>query len=172
MLQYSVSVLKMAMDDVKVCHVAPSRWSPLSTLTGCLVMQILGDRLFEKDKDALVIFELEPFVSAIFTHGEPSAHPPDRSRTIHPTTIFVTWNDKSLDKDKYVYHGVRTLSASILEAGIRDGQDLKDAAPYPNFAMYGTPLEKLYGKNVKRLREIKEKYDPFHVMDLTGGFRF
>ena len=38
--------------------------------------------------------------------------------------------------------------------------------------MYGTPLEKMYGQNVNRLREIKEEYDPFRVMDLTGGFRF
>jgi hypothetical protein len=63
-------------------------------------------------------------------------------------------------------------SASIMEAGVKDGQDLKDAAPYPNYALYDTPLEKMYGKNVKRLCAIKKKYDPFHVMDLTGGFRF
>ena len=135
-------------------------------------MQILGDKLFERDKDALVFLELQPLESDVFTHGGPSAHPPDRSRTIHPTNLFVTWNDKSLDKDKYVYDSVRALSAYILEAGIKDGQDLKDAATYTNYAIYGTPLEKMYGKNLKRLREIKEKYDPFHVMDLTGGFRF
>ena len=135
-------------------------------------MQILGDKLFERDKDALVFLELQPLESDVFTHGGPSAHPPDRSRTIHPTNLFVTWNDKSLDKDKYVYDSVRALSAYILEAGIKDGQDLKDAATYTNYAIYGTPLEKMYGQNVKRLREIKKKYDPFHVMDLTGGFRF
>ena len=134
--------------------------------------QVLGDKLFEKDKDVTITFNLDPFESDIFTHGGPSAHPPDRSRTILPSGLFVGWNNKSLDKDKYVYDSVRTLSASILEAGIKDGQDLKDAAPYTNYAIYGTPLEKMYGKNVKRLREIKKKYDPFHVMDLTGGFRF
>ena len=135
-------------------------------------MQILGDKLFEKDKDALVFFELQPLEPDVFKHGGPSAHPPDRSRTIHPTNLFVTWDDESLDKDKYVYDSVRAFSASILEAGIKDGQDLQDAATYPNYAIYGTPLEKMYGKNLKRLRSIKEKYDPLHVMDLTGGFRF
>lgn len=132
----------------------------------------MGDKLREKDQDIAVGFYPEPFESDIFTHGAPSAHPPDRSRTIHPSAVFVGWKDKDLDKDKYVYDSVRNLSASILELAIKDGQDLKDAAPYVNYAIYGTPLEKLYGKNVKRLREIKEKYDPFYVMDLTGGFKF
>ena len=132
----------------------------------------MGDKLFEKDKDVTLAFNIEPFESDIFTHGGPSAHPPDRSRTILPSVASIMWKDESLDKDKYVYDSLRSLSASIIEAGIKDGQDLKDAAPYTNYAIYGTPLEKMYGKNVERLREIKKKYDPFHVMDLTGGFRF
>ena len=134
--------------------------------------QALGEKLRGKDKDASITFYIEPFEFDIFSHGGPSAYPPDRSRAVFPSGLFVTWNDESLDKDKYVYNSVRTLSASIIEAGIKDGQDLKDAAPYTNYAIYGTPLEKMYGKNVARLREIKKKYDPFHVMDLTGGFRF
>ena len=135
-------------------------------------MQTLGDDLSQKDQDALVVFQLDAFESDIFTHGAPSAYPPDRSRTILPSLVFVAWNDESLDNDKHVYNSVQRLSASIIEAGIKDGQDLKDAAHYTNYALYGTPLEKMYGKNVKRLRAIKKKYDPFHVMDLTGGFRF
>jgi hypothetical protein len=136
------------------------------------MMQELGDKLGEKDEDVVIIFNLDPFESDIFTHGAPSAYPPDRSRAIFPSSLFVAWNEKSLDKDRYVYDSVRSLSASIIEAGIKDGQDLRDASHYPNYAVYGTPLEKMYGKNVKRLHEIKEKYDPFHVMELTGGFRF
>ena len=134
--------------------------------------QALGDKLFEKDKDVILMFNIEPFASDIFTHGGPSAYPPDRSHTIFPSILSVTWNDESLDKDKYVYNSLWSLSASITETGIEDGQDLKDASNYPNYAMYGTPLEKMYGKNVERLRKIKKNYDPFHIMDLTGGFRF
>lgn len=150
LLQYSAPVLKATIDDVKT----------------------LGDKLGEKDKDVLVIFNLDVFESDIFTHGGPSAYPPDRSRTIFPSSVLVGWNDKSLDKDKYVYDSVRNLSASVTKTGIKDGQDLKDAAHYPNYALYGTPLDKMYGKNVERLHKIKKRYDPFHVMDLTGGFRF
>ena len=133
-------------------------------------MQIWGDRLNEKDKDTMVIFNLDAFESDIFTHGAPSAYPPDRSHTIFPSSLFLAWSDKSLDK--YMCDSMRSLSASIIEAGIKDGQDLENAAHYTNYALYGTPLEKMYGKNVERLREIKNKYDPFRVMDLTGGFKF
>ena len=118
----------------------------------------------------MVIFNLDAFESDIFTHGAPSAYPPDRSHTILPSSLFLSWSDKSLDK--YMYDSMRSLSASIIEAGIKDGQDLENAAHYTNYALYGTPLEKMYGKNVERLREIKNKYDPFRVMDLTGGFKF
>jgi hypothetical protein len=130
----------------------------------------LGDKLREKDKDIVIAFHLEPFESDIFTHGGPSAYPPDRSRTIHPSAVLIAWNDKGLDQ--YVYDSIRSLSASILETVIKDGQDLKNAGPYTNYAVYGTPVENIYGKNVERLREIKKKYDPFRVMDLTGGFKF
>ncbi|KAF8260166.1 FAD-binding domain-containing protein [Lactarius quietus] len=140
MLHYSVPVLKATHDHIKT----------------------LGDKLREKDKDVWISFNIEPFASDIFTHGAPSAYPPDRSRTILPSVLAISWNDESLDQ--YMYDSLRT--------GIKDGQDLKDAAVYTNYAVYGTPLEKMYGKNVKRLRAIKKKYDPFHVMDLAGGFKF
>jgi hypothetical protein len=62
-------------------------------------------------------------------------------------------SDKSLDK--YMYDEMRTLSASLINAGIKDGKDLEDAAHYTNYALYGTPLKQMYGGNVKRLRKIK-----------------
>jgi FAD/FMN-containing dehydrogenase len=33
-------------------------------------------------------------------------------------------------------------------------------------------LQEIYGDNLPRLRDIKQKYDPEGVMDLTGGWRF
>ena len=70
-----------------------------------------------------------------------------------------------------MYDSVRSLSTSIFNAGIKDGQDLKDASHYPNFAMYGTPLEKMYGKNVLRLRQIKKKYDPKNVLRINQNIQ-
>jgi hypothetical protein len=71
-----------------------------------------------------------------------------------------------------MYEQMRALSSSLIEAGIKDGQDLKNAAHYTNYALYGTPLEQMYGGNVERLRSIRRWHDPFRVMDLTGGFKF
>jgi hypothetical protein len=124
----------------------------------------------KQDKDLMIIFNLDAFENDIFTHGGPSAYPPDRSHTVLPSSLYFGWTDKS--KDKYMYDNMRNLSASIIDAGIKDGQDLKNAAHYINYAVYGTPLEQMYGGNVKRLRKIKKRYDPQRVMDLTGGFKF
>ena len=67
---------------------------------------------------------------------------------------------------------MRLSAASLVEAGIQDGQDLKNAAPYVNYALFGTPLEAMYGEHLERLREIKKKYDPEDVMGLAGGWKF
>jgi hypothetical protein len=43
---------------------------------------------------------------------------------------------------------------------------------YPNYAIYGTLLEEMYGDNVGVLEELVGKYDPEGVMKLAGGFKF
>jgi len=58
----------------------------------------------------------------------------------------------------------------LVEAEIQDGQDLRNAATYVNYALFGTPVEAMYGENLGRLRKIKKKYDPDHVMGLAGGW--
>jgi len=67
---------------------------------------------------------------------------------------------------------LRTSAATLVEAGIKDGQDLANAAPYVNYALFGTPLERMYGDNLERLGEIRKKYDPRDVMLLAGGWKF
>ncbi|KAI0251538.1 FAD-binding domain-containing protein [Lactifluus subvellereus] len=133
-------------------------------------LQSWGDRISKRDTDVLLVVNLDPFEPDILTHGGPSAYPPDRSRVVLPSSLYFGWNDKSLDE--YMYKQMRALSASLIEAGIKDGQDLVNAAHYTNYALHGTPLEQMYGGNVERLCDIKRRYDPFRVMDLTGGFKF
>jgi len=67
---------------------------------------------------------------------------------------------------------MRTSAATLVEAGIHDGQNLTDAAPYVNYAFLGTPVESMYGDNSERLRVIRRRYDPGDVMGLTGGWKF
>jgi hypothetical protein len=41
-----------------------------------------------------------------------------------------------------------------------------------NYALFGTPLEYMYGGNLERLREIRAAIDPKDVMGLAGGWKF
>ncbi len=66
---------------------------------------------------------------------------------------------------------MRHLAASLVEAGIQDGQDLKNAAPYTNYALFGTPVEAMCGENLGRLRMIKKRYDPGDVIGLAGVWK-
>jgi hypothetical protein len=67
---------------------------------------------------------------------------------------------------------LRNISNTIRAVALADGQDVSDAALYPNYALFGTPLEDMYGGNVERLRKIRAAIDPEDVMGLTGGWRF
>ena len=132
--------------------------------------QFWGDRLTKVDNTSLVICSLDAFEPDILTHGGPSAYPPDRSRVVLPSSIYLGWTDESVDN--VMADAIRTSAATLVEAGIKDGQDLANAAPYINYAFLGTPLERMYGDNLKRLREIRKKYDPRDVMLLAGGWKF
>ncbi|KAI9451166.1 FAD-binding domain-containing protein [Lactarius psammicola] len=129
-----------------------------------------SEELRKYDKDVIVVYNLDPFEPDYLTHGETSAYPPDRSLAVLPSSIYFGWIDESADK--YMADAMRVSSATLVEAGIRDGQDLKDAPPYSNYALFGTPVTRIYGAHVERLHEIREKYDPKNVMGLAGGWKF
>jgi len=113
---------------------------------------------------------LEPFDHGIYSHGSPSAYPPDRSRLFFPSDFSVTWSDPSVDGQ--IADALSDGAKTIREVALADGQDLSPAAMYVNFALFDTPLEAIYGENLPRLRTIKAKIDPERVMDLAGGWKF
>ena len=113
---------------------------------------------------------IEPFDSGLFSHGSPSAYPPDRSRAVFPSVLNIAWTNASLDKT--MADVLRDGAKTIRDVEIEDGQNLTDAAVYVNYALFDTPLEDMYGGNLARLRSIKAKIDPDRVMDLAGGFKF
>lgn len=129
-----------------------------------------GEKLSQYDDSMLVASTVEPLEPGFLTHGSPSAYPPDRSLAILPSNIYFAWTKASADE--FIAEAMRLLAASLVEAGIQDGQDLKNAAPYLNYALFGTPLELMYGEHLERLRDIKKKYDPEDVMGLAGGWKF
>ena len=113
---------------------------------------------------------IEPFDSGIFSHGSPSAYPPDRSRAVFPSVLNIAWSNAALDKTMadLLRDGAKTIRGVV----IADGQNLSHAAVYVNYALFDTPLEDMYGGNLARLRSIKAKIDPERVMVLAGGFKF
>jgi hypothetical protein len=113
---------------------------------------------------------LEPFDKGLFSHGSGSAYPPDRSRALFPSAISVQWSNASLD-DTMAF-ALRNISDTIHAAALADGQDVSHAAKYPNYALFGTRLEDMYGGNVERLHSIRATFDPEDVMSLAGGWKF
>ena len=128
-----------------------------------------GDRLTKYDNSTLVVYSLDPFESDILTHGGPSAYPPNRPFAVLPSSIYLGWTDESVDN--FMADAMRTSAATLVEAGIQDGQNLTDAAPYVNYAFLGTPMESMYGENLERLRGIRKRYDPGDVMGLASGWK-
>ena len=113
---------------------------------------------------------LEPFDKGVFSHGNDSAYPPDRSRAIFPSDLFIQWSNSSLDET--MADALRQIAHIIRTTALADGQNVSHAAEYVNYALYGTPLKDIYGGNLKRLRQIRAAIDPDDVMGLAGGWKF
>ena len=132
--------------------------------------QLWGERLYAQDKNVTLLVTLEPFDKGLFSHGSGSAYPPDRSRALFPSAITAQFLNASLD-DTMAF-ALRNISETIHAAALADGQDVSHAAKYPNYALFGTPLEDMYGGNAERLCKIRVAVDPEDVLGLTGGWKF
>jgi hypothetical protein len=135
--------------------------------------QFWGDVLSKMDIGGAVSYGIEPFDSGLFSHSDiPSAYPPDRSRALLPTSIYFAWTSSS--KDTEVAAAILQSTNTIRSAAIAEGQniDSDDVALYGNYALFGTPVEAVYGANLPRLKSIRSEIDPNNVMALAGGFKF
>ncbi|KAH9953746.1 FAD-binding domain-containing protein [Russula dissimulans] len=130
-----------------------------------------GVRLGALDFGGAVSYDIEPFDSGLFSYSTtPSAFPPDRSRALLPTNLYFAWTSSERDAD--VAALLRESTNTVLASAIADGQDVANAAVYGNYALFGTPIESLYGTNVQQLKDIRSVVDPTGVMALAGGFKF
>jgi len=129
-----------------------------------------GSKLTPLDPDFTAQAFEEPFESGLFSHGPPSAYPPDRSRLNFPSILTFTWLNSSLDDT--MTRAIREAGDNLRAAALKDGQDIEHAAVYPNYALFDTPLEDMYGQNVPRLHALRQAIDPEDVMGLAGGFKF
>jgi len=166
-----VSLPSIFADHRAIYNDAPVvRHSPVIFDAFAKLTKFWGDYLYPQDKNVTLSNSLQPFDKNYFSHGSDSAYPPDRSRAIFPTFVTAQWLNASLDGE--MANVVRNISDTIRAVALADGQNASHAAKYMNYAVYGTPLEEMYGGNVERLRKIRTAIDPHGVMDLTGGWRF
>ncbi|KAI0042341.1 FAD-binding domain-containing protein [Auriscalpium vulgare] len=103
-------------------------------------------------------------------HGAESAWPADRSVFQGSINSWALWTDPTHDADIV---GIVEASGDRLAALATSlGQDLSGTSLYPNIVPANTPLRKIYGGHLPRLRVIKNLVDPLNVMGLAGGFKF
>jgi FAD/FMN-containing dehydrogenase len=76
----------------------------------------------------------------------------------------------SPSEDEFWLAAMKDSVARLKEVAIAEGIYDAEFAIYPNYASADTTPEELYGKNLPRLREIRQAVDPKRVMDLAGGF--
>lgn len=86
-----------------------------------------------------------------------------------PISISFGW--ESADDDQVMYGAIKTSAQTLQAKAIAEGLSGANTVVYPNYAIFDTPLVKLYGANVERLQAIKKAVDPNNVMGLAGGFK-
>lgn len=68
-------------------------------------------------------------------HGWPSAYLPDRSLVVLTSSnIYFAWTKASAHE--FIADVMRLSAASLVEAEIQDRQELRNAAPYVNCALF------------------------------------
>lgn len=87
-----------------------------------------------------------------------------------PLNIYFAWTINAFDNN--IFNAIKRSATRIRDAALADGQNITNAPLYPNYAIFDTPLDKMYGGNVDRLKALKRRVDPSNVMGLAGGFRF
>ncbi|KAH9930868.1 FAD-binding domain-containing protein [Fomitopsis serialis] len=117
-----------------------------------------------------VSYDVEPFLPTYLSHGSDSAWPPSRATGLLPLNIYYSWWYPESDA---LVNRVMLQSAEYLtQFAVSQGQDVADVSLYPNYAIWNTTVERLYGGNLARLQSIKAEYDPNNVMALAGGWKF
>ncbi|KAK0537404.1 hypothetical protein OC835_001750 [Tilletia horrida] len=118
---------------------------------------------------ALISYDLEPFARAkSYPAASSTGWPHDK--LLSPLNLYFAW-PLGLS-DGLFFDAIRKSTAKIRAAAIAQGQNLDGLYIYPNYALYDTPFEDVYGPNVARLTSIAAKYDPAKVMTRAGGFQF
>ncbi|KAL0566777.1 hypothetical protein V5O48_015223, partial [Marasmius crinis-equi] len=74
--------------------------------------------------------------------------------------------------DETFHNAIRESVRRLESVAVAEGQvGVGSASVYPNNAIFDTPVERIYGENLGRMRATKSRVDPENVMGLAGGFK-
>ncbi|KAJ7027700.1 FAD dependent oxidoreductase [Mycena alexandri] len=144
--------------------------------TPTTIAAVLNETTFWGNKLAndgafLVSYNIEPFLSNIYQHGlTPAAYPPATSPGYLPINLNFAWTPAS--SDATFISALKTSAQQLTSVALKAGQAVEQAPLYTNYALSDTPLERMYGDNLPRLKAIKAEVDPKNVMGLAGGWKF
>ncbi|THU83468.1 FAD-binding domain-containing protein [Dendrothele bispora CBS 962.96] len=149
---------------------------PVPTLSANVINAMFNETVFwghklQLDSGTFISYDIEHFLPSILTHNtSPSAWPPTRDTAYIPQFIYYAWLFEF--EDEKFYDAIRQSSAQIANVAKQEGQKgVDDAPPYPNYAIFDTPVELIYGDSLPRMRSIKATVDPDNVMGLAGGIK-
>ena len=131
-------------------------------------IQFWGERL-SNTSSTTNTFVYEPFFPSLLSKGSDSAYPFDRTRAFLPSNLNFVWT--SSEDDEILQDAIRQSERQLTQVAISDSAEVANAPVYGNYAVFGAPVERLYGPNLPRLKAIKAKYDPENVMGLAGGWK-
>ncbi|SNX85507.1 related to 6-hydroxy-D-nicotine oxidase [Melanopsichium pennsylvanicum] len=115
----------------------------------------------------LISYDVEPFLP--YSRYAQDAAWPHKTNAL-PLNLYFAWTNPL--EDEFWTKAIKASANKITAQAKSEGQNLDDLYLYPNYAITGTPSEQLYGPNLGRLSQLKERYDPQDVMGLTTYFPF
>ncbi|KAF7311780.1 FAD-binding PCMH-type domain-containing protein [Mycena indigotica] len=119
---------------------------------------------------AFVSYDIEPFLPSIYTHGTLPKAFPFTAEPFIPLNLYYAWAPSLTDG--FFHDALRASAAHLTQVALADGQTGVDTAPlYPNYALIGTPLSRIYGSNLATMQAVKAIVDPTNVMGLAGGWK-
>ena len=142
-------------------------------LSGVLDYMLQLNSTYGARTDVLIIFLIEPLIATYLDNAQVGAYPHVASSTpLFPFAIQLGWVSPS--DDNLFLNQMELSRKTILQLAVNDGQKIGGSKQliYPNYAPENTPLSRMYGNNVAKLRKIRKDWDPDNVMYLTGGFKF
>ncbi|KAJ7044666.1 FAD-binding domain-containing protein [Mycena alexandri] len=123
---------------------------------------------------------IEPFISTALRNNNAtsrsSAYPPVRSPLLLPSNIFFGYTDAA--EDAIMYAAIVQFQAHIVAKAQARGliyPESQGGSTYSNYALAGPDgahVLDFYGPaHLAQLRSVRSKFDPDHVMSLTGGWK-